>query len=182
MKRLLITVIAVCSSTGASADSLLKTFINNVSNPGIDRKYNGIGRVNLGKFYMYKLDDRGTATEAIKPTTHEKIAADVEQMELPDPGPGYDPIAIKAALEWQASNDPNKNANPWNSDNVMTNVESKETDLLYGDDSPLRDDAVTAAWAKVHALEKKLKDHRAYMKSVVKTKNSVSKIKENDPK
>ena len=174
MKRLLITVIAVCSSTGASADSLLKAFINNVSNPGIDRKYSGVGRVNLGKFYMYKLDERGTATETIKPTTHEKIAADVEQMELPYPGPDYDPIAIKAALAWQ-----NRDRS---SDEVMKDVQGKETDILYGEDSPLRDDAVTAAWAKVHALEKKLKDHRAYMKSVVKTKNSVSKIKENDPK
>ena len=174
MKKLLITVIAVCSCTGASADSLLKTFINKVSNPGIDKKYSGVGRMNFGKFYVYKLNGHAFKTDASPVAKHEQIADDVKQVEEEHVGLGYDPVAIEAALAWQ-----NRDKS---SDDVMQDVQSKETDILYGEDSPLRDDAVTAAWAKVHALEKRLQEHRAYMKSVVKTKNSVSRIKEDDPK
>ena len=174
MKKLLITILAVCSSTGASADSLLKTFITKVSNPGIDKKYSGVGRMNFGKFYMYKLNGSEFKYDESSTSRHVQIADDVKQTEKEHVGLKYDPIAIKAALAWQ-----NRDKS---SDDVMDEVEGKETDILYGEESPLRDDAVTAAWAKVYALEKKLKDHRAYMKSVIKTKNSVSTIKENDPK
>lgn len=56
-------------------------------------------------------------------------------------------------------------------------VEHEEKDTLYGDDSPLRDDAVTAAWARYDAAKARLQKHRDYMKSVhsIRTEKAAAK-------
>ena len=56
-------------------------------------------------------------------------------------------------------------------------VEHEEKDMLYGDDSPLRDDAVTAAWSRYDAAKARLQKHRDYMRSVhtIRTEKAAAK-------
>ncbi len=86
----------------------------------------------------------------------------------------YDPVAIKAALEYQSR--------VKSSDEAMDVIDSNDKTILYGPDSPLRDDAVAAAWKQAKEAEARLKKHRQYMKSLTDAKNNIAKAKENDPK
>jgi hypothetical protein len=175
MNKLLTLLLSICITTGANAESLLKRYLNKLSNPNVDKTHAGLSKIKVGNFYVYKLNTKPT-------NTTNDIEKQIKQIEHEHVGDGYDPVAIKSALEWQASDDPNKHANPWNSDDVMTDVEGKETDLLYGDGSPLRDEAVAEAWRLAREAEARLKQHREYMRSLSKSRESISNIKENDPK
>ena len=60
------------------------------------------------------------------------------------------------------------------SEEAGTEADVHEKDVLYGKDSPLRDDAVVDAWANAREAQKRLDDHRVYMDKVLKAR----KIKE----
>lgn len=45
-------------------------------------------------------------------------------------------------------------------------VEHEEKGMLYGSNSPLRDDAVTSAWSRYDTAKARLQKHRDYMRSV----------------
>ena len=52
-----------------------------------------------------------------------------------------------------------------------------EKQVVYGADSPLRDDAVTAAWEHAREAEKRLQEHREYMRKVRDARKNVSDAK-----
>ena len=167
-KKLIYTIAAICLTTNIKAESFVSNLIKKFSNPGVDTTHN-VSKIKFGRFYIYKSNSNG------KPSTP-SAATNIEQAtnELLGTKTPYDPVAIKAALEWQSKDK--------TSDDVMNVIDSNDKALLYGPDSPLRDDAVAAAWAKAMEAEAKLKKHREYMKSVAKAKNNIAKAKENDPK
>lgn len=52
-----------------------------------------------------------------------------------------------------------------------------EKQVLYGDDSPLRDDAVSAAWERAKQAEARLEKHREYMEQVRVSRKQVEQTK-----
>ena len=64
----------------------------------------------------------------------------------------------------------------------METVKHNEKVDLYGDNSPIRDEAVLLAWKKAREAERKLSEHRAYMKKLSGVREDISHIKENDPR
>jgi hypothetical protein len=70
-----------------------------------------------------------------------------------------------------------KNSKP---DEIGSKVEKKELDHVYGPSSPLRDDAVAAAWAKSRAAENRLKEHRKYMEKLRKLRLEKAAAKDLD--
>lgn len=56
-------------------------------------------------------------------------------------------------------------------------VVKQEKDLLYGQESPLRDDAVAAAWKRVEQAEERLQRHREYMKAVQHKREELAESK-----
>ena len=63
------------------------------------------------------------------------------------------------------------------SDEISETAVDNEKKIVYGDDSPLRDDAVSAAWERVHAAEKRLEEHRKYMEHVRKSRKNIEQAK-----
>ena len=52
-----------------------------------------------------------------------------------------------------------------------------EKQVVYGVGSPLRDDAVTAAWEHAREAERQLQEHREYMRKVRDARKNVSNAK-----
>jgi hypothetical protein len=100
-------------------------------------------------------DKSPIAVEGHSILNHPVIAKDKQQ---------YDPVIAKNAK----------------TDEIGTKVEKRELDHVYGPSSPLRDDAVAAAWAKAQAAEKRLKDHRAYMEKLRKLRLEKAAAKDLD--
>ncbi len=168
MKKLIFTIATICTVTSVSAESFVQDILRKLSNPGVDTTHN-VSKIKFGKFYIYKSNSipktntvRGAA-ENIKQTTDKLLGNNT-----------YDPVAIKAALEYQSR--------VKSSDEAMDVIDSNDKTILYGLDSPLRDDAVAAAWKQAKEAEARLKKHRQYMKSLTDAKNNIAKAKENDPK
>lgn len=58
--------------------------------------------------------------------------------------------------------------------------QQKSRDMVYGDDGIVNDPFVLDAWDKVDEAERKLREHREYMKKVLKSRKSVSDQKKKE--
>ena len=79
----------------------------------------------------------------------------------------YDPVAIKAALEWQRSkNELDAQA-----------LELKGRDMVYGQGGAIEDPHVIEAWREADTAKQRLENHRQYMKKLAKNKLEISNRK-----
>lgn len=168
MKRLAITIAAITLTTSLSAENIFRSLVNSLSNPSNDlsKKHSQLARVDAGPFFFYKLRSgnnhiQTSAETSIEQTTH-KLMTESEKE------------TARIALE--------KHLNDDVSDKPYDQLHDDEKDVLYGDSSPMRDDAVILAWQRAREAENRLKRHREYMKRVNKARESISKVKESDPR
>lgn len=96
-----------------------------------------------------------------------------------------DLVAVKEALEWQQTPDSEPVKPVVVSKNPVTDeagqaAHKTEVDVLYGKDSPMRDDAVSDAWKEAQAAQRRLDEHRKYMESVRLARLAKAQAKKND--
>lgn len=155
-------------TTSLSAENIFRSLVNSLSNPTNDlsKKHSQLARVDAGPFFFYKLRSNNSrvqsdAETSIEQTTH-KLMTESEKE------------TARIALE--------KHFNDEVSDKPYDQLHDDEKEVLYGDSSPIRDDAVILAWERAREAENRLKRHREYMKRINKARESISKAKESDPR
>ena len=148
----------LCSNV--SAENLIRALWNNVkgNQDDISKKHDGIAKQNVGPFYFYRLKQ---PTRVTKPDSVEQLVEPIVIVkDHPDVPPVQDVID-----------------NNLKSEEISEVAVKNEKTVVYGDDSPLRDDAVSAAWERVNAAEKRLEDHRKYMERVRKSRKNIEQAK-----
>jgi hypothetical protein len=133
-----------------------------VSNGSEDltKRFDGIEkRYITDNMYVYKLTPKTAQTEPSVENTIVDQPLPVEVEKHPDVVPV--PPAINLDPHQEAAD--------------VTVVDEKQ--VVYGTDSPLRDDAVTAAWEHAREAERRLQEHREYMRKVRDARKNVSDAK-----
>lgn len=166
MKHTIVLAVAATTLTNVThAENLIKlawsSFKNSQPND-ISKTNSGISKVSHGPFYFYKLNNNKVENELKVESTNDVQLQDViKQIES---HPDNDPVEPVVSVNQQT-----------NEEAVV--VEKSEKDLLYGNESPLRDDAVAAAWERANLAQKKLDEHRVYMDKLRKTRIQKSQAK-----
>lgn len=125
----------------------------------LTKRFDGIEkRYITDNMYVYKLTPKADQTEP-------PVQQPVVQSLPPEVANHPDVIAAPEAIEL----DPHQET----ADAPVIN----EKQVVYGEDSPLRDDAVTAAWEHAREAEKRLQEHREYMRKVRDARKNVSDAK-----
>lgn len=125
----------------------------------LTKRFDGIEkRYITDNMYVYKLTPKTNQSE-------QPVQETVVQTLPPEVANHPDVIAAPEAIEL----DPQQEA----ADAPVIN----EKQVVYGEDSPLRDDAVTAAWEHAREAEKRLEEHREYMRKVRDARKNVSDAK-----
>ena len=168
MKTQLLSVTALLVTTSLHGN-IFRDLSDNLSRSSVNMDdYAGIQKVRIPNTNMYYYKFTKTApvvettgtTEAVivesKPVLqHPVVVKDI---------PKYDPVISKTPK----------------TEEVGAKVEEQEIDHVYGKNSPLRDDAVAAAWEKAHAASKRLEEHREYMERLRKLRLEKAAAKEID--
>ena len=168
MKTKLVSVTALLVTTSVYGN-IFKDLSNRMSRNSVNLdNFAGIQKVKVPNtnMYFYKfsktapvVDTTETAEEVVvegKPVLqHPVVVKDI---------PKYDPVISKTPK----------------TEEVGAKVEEQEIDHVYGKNSPLRDDAVAAAWEKAHAASKRLEEHREYMERLRKLRLEKAAAKEID--
>ena len=160
MKKIIICVTSIMLCSNVSAENLIRALWNNVkgNQDDISKKHDGIAKQNVGPFYFYRLKQ---PTRVTKPDSVEQLVEPIVIVkDHPDVPPVQDVID-----------------NNLKSEEISEVAVKNEKTVVYGDDSPLRDDAVSAAWERVNAAEKRLEDHRKYMERVRKSRKNIEQAK-----
>ena len=134
-------------------ENIFKSLWNKVkSQPDLTKTHAGIDKLHLSdSFYMYRLSrDENKQTN--------KLDADVTNH------PDVVPV------------EPKIDATP-KSQEVAEQAVKNEKQVLYGDESPLRDDAVTAAWDRAEQAQARLEKHREYMEQVRVSRKQIEQSK-----
>ena len=172
MKRKLITVVAAIALSGnVSAENLIKQLWNSMkTSDDLTKSHSNLTKVSAGgPFYFYRLKS-DTPVVIEKPVPQEST--------IP-----YDHEAIAAALAEQAAKNPDTipydeqdnrriDKNPETTETAQPAI-TNEREVLYGENSPLEDDAVIAAWERANRAKARLEEHRKYMESVRKARKNV---------
>ena len=130
--------------------------------------YNGIQKIMIPNTNMYYY--KFAKTDPTSSSTNKKNPVDVEShpvLEHPvvtADHPKYAPAVNKTPKTQE----------------IGTQVQEQEVDHVYGKTSPLRDDAVAAAWEKSIQADKRLDDHRNYMEKLRKIRLEKAAAKEID--
>lgn len=182
MKRKLITVVAaIAISSNLSAENLIKQLWDSMkTSDDLTKSHSNLTKVSAGgPFYFYRL-------KSDAPVVTEKTESPVNSIP-------YDHVAIAEALAEQAANNPDTvpydeqdnrriDKNPETTETAQPAIVN-EREVLYGENSPLEDDAVIAAWERANQAMSRLEEHRKYMESVRKARKNVHDAKkqtEND--
>lgn len=165
MNKLTLALATILTVNTSNANIISSLWESIKSTPDVSRQYDGLEkRYITNNLYVYKLSKKRQPTE--QPTTV-----------IP-----YDKVAIAKALEYQNSKHPDNKP----IDDVITNNETSASDsiatknekhIVYGDESPLKDEAVLSAWDKAYAAEKRLEEHRRYMERVRKARKTIEQSK-----
>ena len=125
----------------------------------LTKRFDGIEkRYITDNMYVYKLSPKANQSkQSAQQTVIQSLPPEVEKH--PDVTNTPEPIEL----------DPHQEA----ADAPVVN----EKQVVYGVDSPLRDDAVTAAWEHAREAEKRLQEHRDYMRKVRDVRKNVSDAK-----
>lgn len=125
----------------------------------LTKRFDGIEkRYITDNMYVYKLTPKASQSkQPVQQTVVQPLPPEVEKH--PDVTITPEPIEL----------DPHQEA----ADAPVVN----EKQVVYGVDSPLRDDAVTAAWEHAREAEKRLQEHRDYMRKVRDVRKNVSDAK-----
>lgn len=166
MKHTILLAVAATTLTNVThADNLIKLAWSSFKNSqpdDISRNNNGISKVSHGPFYFYKLNNNKIVTEPTVTTKHDvELQEVIEQIEAHPDNNVVEPVV---SLNKTTSEEANV-------------IEKTEKELLYGNESPIRDDAVAAAWERANLAQKKLDEHRTYMDELRKTRIQKSQAK-----
>jgi len=162
MKKTIICATSIMLCSNVSAENIIRALWNNVKSnqDDISKKHDGIARQNVGPFYFYRLKQPTRVTKPAPDPVEQLVEPIVIVKEHPDIPPVQDVID-----------------NNLKSKEISEVAVKNEKVVVYGDDSPLRDDAVSAAWERVNTAEKRLEDHRKYMERVRKSRKNVEQAK-----
>lgn len=150
----LITSLALITSP-AYGENIFRSLWNKMKDqPDLSKTHPGIDKLHLSdSFYMYRL-----SRDENKKTTDKSVTVDIK---------GHpDVVPIESKID----------ANP-KSQEVAEQAVKHEKQVLYGDKSPLRDDAVAAAWERVEQAEARLERHREYMEQVRVSRKQIEQSK-----
>ena len=156
------------TGTGLHAENIFRSLLDTINTPSTDmsKHHAGLKRVNTGPFHYYKLStDTSLSHDApVNAVTGVKYKLMTE--------------SEKETARIAIAEHHNKPVD----ETPMETVKHNEKVVLYGDNSPIRDEAVLLAWKKAREAERKLSEHRAYMKKLAGVREDISHIKENDPR
>lgn len=150
----LITSLALITSP-VYGENIFKSLWNKVKNqPDLTKTHAGIDKLHLSdSFYMYRLSrDENKQTN--------KLELDADVVNHPDVVP------VESKID----------ATP-KSQEVAEQAVKNEKQVLYGDKSPLRDDAVAAAWDRAEQAQARLEKHREYMEQVRVSRKQIEQSK-----
>lgn len=153
--------IGLLLSVNAADANIINGLWKRVSSGSEDltKRFDGIEkRYITDNMYVYKLSPKvNQSKQPDQPTVVQSLPPEVEKH--PDVTITPEPIEL----------DPHQEA----ADAPVVN----EKQVVYGVDSPLRDDTVTAAWEHAREAEKRLQEHREYMRKVRDVRKNVSDAK-----
>ena len=157
MRKLYMCVMTLLLCSNVNAENLIRSLWNKVKNnqQDISEKHDGISRQDVGPFYFYRLNQNKTTHTETQP------AVQVVQVEQHP-----DTVPVIKVIDTTPK-----------SDEVSEVSVKAEKQAVYGEDSPLRDDAVSAAWDRVNEAEKRLEAHRKYMERVRKARKNIEQSK-----
>ena len=116
-------------------------------------------------FYFYKLKPNQTEFKQSVPevTTDDKLTVS----------------EVRAVNETHPDNKPHVDIinDVTEADEHSTSAHNNERDVIYGDESPLKDTAVLAAWDRAEQAKQRLEAHRAYMERVRKARVDIEQSK-----
>ena len=151
------TVAASLMCINTSPANIIDKILNMKSNTDHSKHNSDLRKVNIsggGNMFFYKLrkSTPGNPKPGASPVTESQP---------------YDPVAIKAALEWQRSR----------SELDATALELKGRDMVYGRGGAIEDPHVIEAWKEADTAKQRLENHRQYMKKLAKNKLDISNRK-----
>lgn len=163
---ILLTLIVTVDAHG---ENIIRSIWNSVKSNQNDlsKTHSSISKVG-GKFYYYKL----------KPNSPEDAPkqASVKHHE-------YDHVAIASALKTQNQTHPDNHPIERKVDKISTTNDPDQValrndkDVMYGDASPLQNQAIIDAWARADAAAARLEEHRKYMEQVRQSKKIIEQSK-----
>jgi len=164
MKRALLTISTLMITSGLSGENIFRSLINSLSEPS-HVTHAGLKRVDAGPFYYYKLSattsDKTDPVNPINSVKHKLMTEDEKE-------------TARLALA--------KHYNQPVDETPMHVLKQNEKRVLYGDQSPIKDEAVVLAWERANAAEARLRRHREFMNKVKRSREDISTVKENDPR
>lgn len=168
MKTHIVTSVALLLTTTVEGNifrSMQKSLKQN--SVSID-DYNGIQKImipNTGMYYykFAKTDPTLSSDSDTSPVVVESYPV-LEHPVVKADNPEYEPTVSKTPK----------------TEEIGTQVQKQEVNHVYGRTSPLRDDAVAAAWDKAHMADKRLDEHRKYMEQLRKIRLEKAAAKEID--
>jgi hypothetical protein len=176
MKRALLLL--SLSASPLSAENLIRMLIDTFKQPGhdISQSNQGIKRVKVGSFYYYK----SRPVVKSEPLTPDQIDEQARKKFYET----FDPVAAKAALdEINQRNADNKpiqstiDTTPQSTE-LAAIAEANDKRVVYGDESPLQDQQVIAAWERATEAKKALDEHRVYMERIRASKKTIEQSKQ----
>lgn len=166
MKRFITLIATIAITTNVNAENIFKSLWSNIkSRPDLSKNHSNLSRVG-DKFFFYKLKSN---TEEPIVTAPEVVVLDTEPTQE----------QVRAINETHPDNQPHVNVidNIEELDEHSVDAQRVERDVVYGDDSPLRDDAVIAAWDRAEQAKERLEKHRRYMERVRKARVDIEQSK-----
>ena len=153
MKHVTIATSLALITSPVYGENIFKSLWNKLKDqPDLTEQHPGISKMHLSdNFYMYRLSrDENNV-----------------QLDTPEPAVDHpDVVVIENKID----------ATP-KSEELAEQAVRNEKQVLYGDDSPLRDDAVSAAWERAKQAEARLEKHREYMEQVRVSRKQVEQAK-----
>lgn len=162
--KLVTVALTTVLCTNAVHGNIIRSLWDSIkSKEDLTAKHESLRKVHVTpNFYYYKL-------------TPKREAVAEEPHVIP-----YDPVAIAEALKYQNSKHPdNKPVSEVikTSDSFDDIARDNDRQVIYGEDSPLKDVAVTAAWEQANEAQRRLDEHRKYMERVRQSRKSVEQSK-----
>lgn len=173
MKPKLLISVGMLMSTGVADANIISGLWKQLStgSEDISKQYDGIEkRYITNNMYVYKLSKKQSmAVES------QSIQSTVEVTQQPVESVVQPPVQVVAQHTDVVPTPVKTQLDPHVE--VADTAVINEKQVLYGDASPLRDDAVAAAWEHAREAERRLQQHREYMDKVRQARKNVSDAK-----
>lgn len=152
------TIATLLICINSSHANIIDKLLNMKSNTDHSKYNSNLRKVNIsgasGSMFFYKLKNSPSSS------TSTGVTSTTESQP-------YDPVAIKAALEWQRSK----------SEADARSLELKGRNMVYGQGGVIEDPHVIEAWREADIAKQRLEKHRQYMKELAKNKLDISNRK-----